>query len=158
MLEQENIWGCEGILLGFSQTCQKYSSKKAHHVNSGAIIFKSKHVGCHFCSDIQGVLEGSQRFCNDFKGFYLFLWDFFPDFHQIKTFWCAIAHTAPSPPTPVILPLRLGGAFSGYLVVKSHYGFTTMREMKYTHYFDITMGNKIALHHECCFPKCTKSW
>jgi len=35
---------------------------------------------------------------------------------------------------------------------------TTMREMKYTHYFDITMGNKIALHHECCFPKCTKSW
>ena len=37
-----------------------------------AITFKSKHIGRHFCSDFQGVLKGSQRFC--------------PDFHQIKTF------------------------------------------------------------------------
>jgi len=29
--------------------------KKALLVNSGAIIFKSKHVGRHFCSDFQGV-------------------------------------------------------------------------------------------------------
>jgi len=38
------------------------TSKKALHVNSGAIIFKWKHVGRHFCSDFQGVLKGSQSF------------------------------------------------------------------------------------------------
>jgi len=32
------------------------------HVNSGAITFKSNHIGRHFCSDFQGDLEGSQRF------------------------------------------------------------------------------------------------
>jgi len=53
--------------------------KKALHVNSGAITFKSKHGGHHFCSDFQGVLEGFQRFCLDFMGFC-------PDFHHIKTF------------------------------------------------------------------------
>jgi len=65
------------------------TSKKAVHVNSGAIssfyvgsgaiIFKSKHVRRQFCSDFQGILEGSQRFCPDFMGFC-------PDFHQIKTY------------------------------------------------------------------------
>ena len=33
--------------------------EKAVHVNSGAITFKSKHVGRHFCSDFLGVLDGS---------------------------------------------------------------------------------------------------
>jgi len=40
--------------------------KKTVNVNSGAIIFKSKHVGRHFCSDFQGVLESSQRFWAEF--------------------------------------------------------------------------------------------
>jgi len=59
--------------------------KTAFHVNPGATIFKSKHVGRHFCSGFQEVLEGSQRFC--------------PDFHQIKTFGGAVASL---PPTPVL--------------------------------------------------------
>jgi len=65
--------------------------KKAFHVNSDAIIFKSKHVGRHFCSDFHVVLEGSHRFypgfrdiCPDFMGFC-------PFFHQIKTFGGAVA-------------------------------------------------------------------
>ena len=68
--------------------------KKAFHVNSGAIIFKSKHVGRHFRSDFQRVLEGSQRFCPDFMGFC-------PDIHQIETFGGAVTPPAPPPPTPV---------------------------------------------------------
>ena len=59
----------------------------AFHVNSGAIIFKSKHVGRHFRSDFQDVLEGSQRFC--------------PDFRQTKTFGGAVAFPASPPPTPL---------------------------------------------------------
>jgi len=65
--------------------------EKAFHVNSGAIIFKSKHVGCHSCSDFQRVLEGSQRFCPDFRGFCLDFMRFCPDFHQIITFGYAVA-------------------------------------------------------------------
>ena len=42
--------------------------KKAVHVNSGAIVFKSKHIGRHFCPDFQGVLEDSQIFCSDLSG------------------------------------------------------------------------------------------
>jgi len=61
-----------------------FKKRKAFHVNSGDIIFKSKHVGRHFCSDFQGVLEGSQRFCPDFMGICL-------DFYQIKTFGGAVA-------------------------------------------------------------------
>jgi len=60
--------------------------KKAFRINSGAIIFKSKHVGRHF--SFQGVLERSQRFCGDL--------------HQIKTFGGAVA---PPPPTPVYLSI-----------------------------------------------------
>jgi len=75
--------------------------KQAVHINSGAIIFQSKHVGRHFCSDFQGVLEGSQRFCPDFRGFCLELMGFCPDFHQIKTFGGTVSAPAPPPPTPV---------------------------------------------------------
>jgi len=64
----------------------KIKMKKALHVNSGPIIFKSKHIGCRFCSDFQGVLEGSQRFCPHFRGFCPDFTGFCPDFHQIKTF------------------------------------------------------------------------
>jgi len=47
-----------------SSSCQfrRHVTFKKSCVNSGAIIFKSKHVGRHFCSDFQGVLEGSQSF------------------------------------------------------------------------------------------------
>jgi len=57
-------------------------------------------------------------------------------------------------------PVRVAGAISLYLVVKSHYGFTTVREMKYAsqHCCDKTMDDKMALYRECCFPNCTKSW
>jgi len=75
-----------------------YDLKKSF-VNSGAIIFKSKHVGRHFCSDFQAVLEGAQRFCPYFMGFC-------PDFHQIKTFGGAVAPPAPPPPTPVVVSLH----------------------------------------------------
>jgi len=67
-----------------------WSPKKAFHVNLGAIIFKSKHVGRHFCSDFQGVLDGSQRYCPDFRGFCPDWMRFCPDFHQIKTFEGAV--------------------------------------------------------------------
>jgi len=43
---------------------------------------------------------------------------------------------------------------------QSYYGFTTVRQMKYTsqHRCDITMDGQIALYRECCFPNCKKSW
>jgi len=79
--------------------------KKALHVNSGSIsyqferhYFQIKACWRHFCSDFQGVLEGSQRFCLDFRGFC-------PDFHQMKTFGGAVASPALPPPTPVTLRL-----------------------------------------------------
>jgi len=75
--------------------------KKAVRVNSGAIIFKSNHVGCHFCSDFQGVLESSQWFGLDFREFCPDLMRFFRDFHQIRTFEGAVALPASLPPTPV---------------------------------------------------------
>jgi len=54
--------------------------------------------------------------------------------------------------------VREGGRFQ-YLVVKSHYGFTTVTEMKYTsqHCCDKIDG-KMVLNREFCFPNCTKSW
>jgi len=36
------------------------SIRAPFHANSGAIIFKAKHVGRHFCSDFQGVLKFSE--------------------------------------------------------------------------------------------------
>ena len=60
--------------------------KKAVHVNSGAIVFKSKHVGRHFCPDFQGVLEDSQIFCPDLVDFVRF--------SPNQNFWGAVA-----PPT-----------------------------------------------------------
>ena len=39
---------------------------KSCHVNSGAFIYMSKHVGRHCYSDFQGIAEGSQRFCLGF--------------------------------------------------------------------------------------------
>jgi len=64
-------------------------------VNSGAIIFKSKHIGRHFCSDFHLVLEGSQIFLPDFR-------EFCPDFHQIKNFGGAVAPLSPLPPIPEV--------------------------------------------------------
>jgi len=42
-------------------------------------------------------------------------------------------------------------------MVKSHNGFATVREIKYTsqHCCDKTKDNKMALYRECCFPNCT---
>jgi len=57
-----------------------------------------------------------------------------------------------------IQPLSFGGAISVYLVVKSHYGFTTVREIKYTSQLcyccDKTTDSKMALRRKCCFPNC----
>jgi len=78
------------------------SIRAPFYVNSGAIIVKSKYVGRHFCSDFQGVLEGSERFCPDFRGFcpdFMGLWR---NFHQIKAFRGAVAPPAFPPPTPVM--------------------------------------------------------
>ena len=59
-----------------------------------------------------------------------------------------------------IQPIRLRGRFQQYLLVKPHYGFTTLGEMKYTsqHFCDKTVDDKIALYCECCFLNCTQSW
>jgi len=60
-----------------------------------------------------------------------------------------------------IQPARLGGErFQKYLVVKSHNGFPTVREMKQAsqHCCDQTKDDKMALYRECCFPNFTKSW
>ena len=56
-----------------------------------------------------------------------------------------------------------GGRFQWYLVVKSHNGFATVREireMQYTeqHCCGKTLDDKVALYRQCCFPNCTKSW
>jgi len=66
---------------------KKLTSKKSlhvnpapFHVNKGAVIFKSKHVGRHFGSGLQGDLEGSQRFFPDFMGFC-------PGFSPNQNFW-----------------------------------------------------------------------
>jgi len=69
--------------------------RKAIRINSGAIIFKSKHVGRHFCSDFQGILKDSQRFCPGFEGSFPDFMGFCPDFHQIETFTGAIAPLHP---------------------------------------------------------------
>ena len=55
---------------------------------------------------------------------------------------------------------KVRGAISLYLVVKSHYGFTTVREIKQTsqHCCDKTMDGKMALYRECYFMNCTKPW
>jgi len=59
-----------------------------------------------------------------------------------------------------IQPVRLGVRYQQYLVVKSHNGFATVREMKCTsqHCWDKTMDDKMALYRECCFPNYIKSW
>jgi len=53
-----------------------------------------------------------------------------------------------------------GGRVLQYLVVSPHYGFNTLRDMKYTsqHCCDKTMDGKMTLYRECCFPNCTKLW
>jgi len=55
-----------------------------------------------------------------------------------------------------ISPVSLGGEISviQYLANKSHYGFNTVRQMKYSsqHCCDKTMNGQIALYRECCFP------
>ena len=50
--------------------------------------------------------------------------------------------------------------FQYYLVVKSHNSFVTVRGMKYTsqHCCDKTVGDKLSLYREWCFPNFTKSW
>jgi len=102
--KQATFWGCEEILpevppnlpekyFKISNLQKKallvnlgamWSPKQAFHINSGAIIFKSKHVGRNLCSDFQGVLEGSQRFCVDFRGYCPILWDFAQIFTKSK--------------------------------------------------------------------------
>jgi len=74
----------------------------------GAIFFKSKDAGRHFCSyvqevcpDFQRFCEGFHRFCPDFSGFCPDFQGFCPDFHQIKTFGGALAPPATPPPTPL---------------------------------------------------------
>jgi len=75
------------------------SKKKAFRVNSGAIIFKSKHVGRHFCLDFQGVLESFQTFRPDFRRFCPDFMAFLPN----QNFWGAVAPPASPPPTPVVI-------------------------------------------------------
>jgi len=52
-----------------------------------------------------------------------------------------------------------GGDFSN-ICDSSHYGFTTVREMKYTsqHCCDKTIDDRLDLHRVGCFPNCKKSW
>jgi len=86
-------WQIFGVAKEFCPNSPNFPEKKSNksHLqkkfNSGAIFFKSEHVGRHFCSNFQGVCEGSQRFFSDFMGFC-------PDFHQIKTFGNAVAPPA----------------------------------------------------------------
>jgi len=71
-----------------------FSNKK----KLGTMFFKSKHAGCHFCSNFQRVFQDFQRFCKSFQifcsdvqGFCPDFQVFFPDFHQINTFGGALA-------------------------------------------------------------------
>jgi len=45
-------------------------------VNLGAVIFKSKHVGRHFCSYFQGILEVLRDLPGFQRIFFRILWDF----------------------------------------------------------------------------------
>jgi len=81
------------------KTVFRMTSKKRHFFQIkaclGAIFFKSKHIGHHFCSYFQG-------FWTDFQGFAKVFTDFawiFRNFNQIKTLGGALA--PPSPPTPL---------------------------------------------------------
>jgi len=55
---------------------------------------------------------------------------------------------------------KFRGRFQLYLVIKCHYRFTTVTEMKYTsrHCCDKTIKGKMALYRKCYFPNCSKSW
>ena len=77
------------------------SPKQSHY-------FQIKPRWAPFLLRFQRVLEGSQRFCLDFRGFCPDFMGSWPDFHQIKTFGGAVASHAPPPHTPVYLPIRRG--------------------------------------------------
>ena len=55
---------------------------------------------------------------------------------------------------------KLRGRFQKYLAFESHYGFTTVRKMKYTsqHCCEKTIDDRMGLYRECCFPNCKKLW
>jgi len=76
------------------QNSDLHKKKKSSSCQFGRHHFQSKHAGRHFCSDFQGVLEGSQKFFPDFRAFY-------PDIHLIKNFGGAVSSPASPPPTPV---------------------------------------------------------
>jgi len=59
--------------------------EKSFSCQFGAIIFNSKHVGRHFCSDFQGLLEDSHRFFPDLR--------ILPRFSPNQNFWgCVCTH------------------------------------------------------------------
>jgi len=114
------LWGCEGFLPEFPQTCPKefwatfsgnnfswrlflgWPPKNALLVilhMLGVISFKSKHVGRHFCPFLEGFCKGFHRFCPNFCGFFSNFQGFCPAFPPIKTFGGALA---PPPPTPPV--------------------------------------------------------
>jgi len=77
--------------------CHVIFKGKAFNVHSGAIIFKSKAVGRHFCSDFQGFFEGSQRFCPEFRGSCPDVMGFCLYCLQTKTFGGVLATLRPAP-------------------------------------------------------------
>jgi len=56
-----------------------------------------------------------------------------------------------------IQPVRLGGRFQYHLLLQSHCGFTTVKEINHIleHYFDKTMDVKMVLYRECWYPNFT---
>ena len=73
--------------------------KKAFHVISGAIIFKSKHVGHHFCIFRWKSLT-FRWFWKVVIDFVRILWDL-PGFSPNQNFWGFGCSPAPPPPSPV---------------------------------------------------------
>jgi len=94
------FWGVRRIFARIFPNLPEKNPKKVLHTVLGAIFFKSKHAGRHFCSYFQGVCSDFQGFCEGFQRF-------FPDFHQIKTFGGALALPPPTPVSVVAYPLHL---------------------------------------------------
>ena len=69
-------------------TSKQVISKKSSLCQFGRHYFQINACWAPFCSNFQGVLEGSQRFCPDCMGFC-------PDFHQLKILGVRLHHLHP---------------------------------------------------------------
>ena len=107
-----------------NSSCQfgRHVISKALHANSGANIFKSKHVGRHFWSDFQ-------RFC--------------PDFHQIETFGGAVAL---HPWTPASYTSALSSWIAKYLDISNTFVTCSSTSIAIPSILSLTVSLESGMH------------